>query len=31
MRYLGIDYGEKKLGIAVSDEEGKLFFHFLLF
>lgn len=28
MRYLGIDYGEKKLGIAVSDEEGKFAFPF---
>jgi len=24
MRYLGIDYGEKKIGIAVSDEDGKI-------
>jgi putative holliday junction resolvase len=23
MRYLGIDYGSKRVGIAVSDEEGK--------
>ena len=22
MRYLGIDYGSKKIGIAISDEEG---------
>lgn len=26
MKYLGIDYGEKKVGIAVSDEEGKVAF-----
>ena len=23
MRYLGIDYGSKRVGIAISDEEGK--------
>lgn len=23
MRYLGIDYGSKRVGVAVSDEEGK--------
>jgi putative Holliday junction resolvase len=26
MRYLGIDFGEKRVGIAVSDEEGKFAF-----
>ncbi len=26
MKYLGIDYGEKRIGIAVSDEEGKVAF-----
>ncbi len=26
MRYLGIDFGEKRVGIALSDEEGKLAF-----
>ena len=26
MRYLGIDYGTKRVGIAVSDEEGKFAF-----
>ena len=26
MKYLGIDFGEKRVGIAVSDEEGKLAF-----
>mgnify|MGYP001615385071 CR=1 FL=1 len=26
MKYLGIDYGDKRVGIAVSDEEGKLAF-----
>ena len=26
MRYLGIDYGSKWIGIAVSDEEGKIAF-----
>lgn len=24
MRYLGIDYGEKNIGLALSDEEGKI-------
>lgn len=28
MRYLGIDYGHKKVGLALSDEEGKLAFPF---
>lgn len=26
MRYLGIDYGEKRIGIALSDEEGLMAF-----
>ncbi len=26
MRYLGIDFGEKRVGIALSDEDGKLAF-----
>lgn len=26
MRYLGIDYGEKRIGIAISGEEGTLAF-----
>ena len=26
MRYLGIDYGEKRIGLATSDEAGKLAF-----
>ncbi len=26
MRYLGIDYGDKHIGIAVSDEDGKFAF-----
>ncbi len=26
MRYLGIDFGEKRVGIALSDEEGKIAF-----
>lgn len=26
MRYLGIDYGAKRIGLAVSDEEGKMAF-----
>ncbi|MES2315195.1 MAG: Holliday junction resolvase RuvX [Patescibacteria group bacterium] len=26
MRFLGIDYGTKRVGIAISDEEGKLAF-----
>lgn len=24
MRYLGIDYGDKKVGVALSDEDGKI-------
>ena len=26
MRYMGIDYGKKRLGIAISDENGQLAF-----
>lgn len=26
MKYLGIDFGEKRVGIAMSDEEGKIAF-----
>ena len=26
MKYLGIDYGDKRVGVAVSDETGKLAF-----
>src|SRR5689334_5542511 len=26
MKYLGIDYGEKRVGVAVSDAEGKVAF-----
>lgn len=26
MRYLGIDYGKARVGIAISDEEGKIAF-----
>ncbi len=26
MRYLGIDYGDKRIGIAVSDPEGRIAF-----
>ena len=26
MRYLGIDYGAKRIGIAVSDDEGRMAF-----
>jgi len=26
MRYLGIDYGTKRIGVALSDEDGKLAF-----
>ena len=28
MRYLGIDYGSKRVGLAVSDDEGQLAFPF---
>jgi len=28
MRLLGIDYGEKKIGVAISDESGKFAFPF---
>ena len=27
-KYLGIDYGSKKIGLAISDEEGKFAFPF---
>ncbi|MCR4311449.1 MAG: Holliday junction resolvase RuvX [Candidatus Taylorbacteria bacterium] len=30
MRYLGIDYGSKRVGIALSDEEGKFALPFLV-
>lgn len=30
MKYLGIDFGEKKIGLAVSDEEGRLAFPYLV-
>lgn len=26
MRYLGIDYGEKRIGLALSDEDGRIAF-----
>ena len=26
MRFLGVDYGEKRIGLALSDEEGRLAF-----
>lgn len=26
MRYLGVDHGEKRVGIAISDDEGKIAF-----
>ena len=26
MRYLGIDFGSKRIGLAISDEEGKMAF-----
>lgn len=26
MRYLGIDYGDRRIGIAISDEEGRFAF-----
>ena len=28
MKYLGIDYGEKRIGVAVSDDDGKFAFAF---
>ncbi|MDQ1282073.1 MAG: putative pre6S rRNA nuclease [Patescibacteria group bacterium] len=31
MRYLGIDYGVKKIGLAISDEGGSFAFPFLIF
>lgn len=30
MRYLGIDYGSKRVGLALSDEEGKLAFPYVV-
>lgn len=30
MKYLGIDYGTKKIGLAVSDKEGKMAFPYTL-
>lgn len=30
MRYLGIDYGAKRVGIAISDKEGKIAFPHLV-
>ena len=26
MKYLGLDYGDKRIGVAISDEEGKIAF-----
>ena len=26
MRYLGIDYGSKRVGVAISDEDGNMSF-----
>ena len=26
MRYMGIDYGKKRVGVAISDEDGKMAF-----
>ncbi len=31
MKYLGIDYGEKRVGIAISDNEGKVAFPKIVF
>jgi putative Holliday junction resolvase len=31
MKYIGIDYGTKRVGIAVSDEEGKMAFPYDVF
>jgi putative Holliday junction resolvase len=32
MKYLGVDFGEKRIGIAISDETGKLAFpHSIIF
>lgn len=31
MRYLGIDYGQKRIGVAISDENGAVAFPFDLF
>ena len=30
MKYLGIDYGTKKIGLAVSDENGKIAFPYAI-
>lgn len=30
MRHLGVDYGTKRIGVAISDEEGKLAFTYCL-
>jgi putative holliday junction resolvase len=30
MRHLGVDYGTKRIGVAISDEEGKLAFPYCL-
>jgi len=30
MRYLGIDYGHKKIGLALSDEEGNFVYPYLV-
>ena len=26
MKYLGLDYGDKRIGVAISEEEGKIAF-----
>lgn len=30
MKYLGIDYGKKKIGLSVSDDSGKVAFPFVI-
>ena len=30
MKYIGIDYGSKKLGLASSDDEGKMAFPMMI-
>lgn len=30
MRYLGIDYGSKRVGLALSDEEGRMAFPYVV-
>lgn len=30
MKYLGIDYGTKKIGIAISDDNGKIAFPYMI-